>query len=582
MKKIIFLGLLCGVMACESDKKVRITQDAQVQDTDVQDADALAQDSSIDTSVQDADAMVQDASETEVFYDPADLLREGAVDFPAEGAISGDEGEASFTFGAATAAAQIEEGNVRADWYVWTQARDEGGLAKGEFVGDAVQGYSMAVADVALLREMNLDAYRFSVNWARMEPTRDNYDDEAFAHYEALLTELNNSGIKPMVTLHHFSNPIWVDDPRRNGDCVDGPQDDHLCGWNHPEGGTEIIEEIAEFGKDIATRYGHLVDEWCTLNEPVNYLLASYGLTTFPPGRNLLLSDFDAFMSAVRNYIRAHVALYDAIMQADQEDADGDGIPAHVGLTLNVNDFVPTYQRELSENPADVNARNNVNYVYHYLLLDALKNGSFDSDLDQISDENYPDWQGKIDFLGFQYYARLGVTGRPSLIEAVQATPCFIGVTEAFGPCIPPKHESKWVPTMHYEYYEPAIYNLLVEFANRYPSLPITVTESGLATEVGERRAEHIVRSLEQIWRAREAGVDVRGYYHWSLIDNFEWAEGYEPRFGLYRVNREANFARTPTLGATVLGEIARNRTLSPEQRSEYGGLGPMTEENEQ
>ena len=118
------------------------------------------------------------------------------------------------------------------------------------------------------------------------------------------------------------------------------------------------------------------------------------------------------------------------------------------------------------------------------------------------------------------------------------------------------------MPTMGYEYYEPGIYNVLTDFGARWPELPLIVTESGLATEVGTRRAEHIVRSLEQIALAIKAGVDVRGYYHWSLTDNFEWAEGYEPRFGLFRVDYQS-YARTATEGATILGEIARARGIT-------------------
>ena len=104
------------------------------------------------------------------------------------------------------------------------------------------------------------------------------------------------------------------------------------------------------------------------------------------------------------------------------------------------------------------------------------------------------------------------------------------------------------------------------------------MTESGLATENGARRAEHVVRSLEQIHRALDEGVDVRGYYHWSLMDNFEWSLGFVPRFGLYRVD-SATYDRTPTEGATVLAEIAASRRVTAAQRSQYGGLGPMTPE---
>ena len=106
----------------------------------------------------------------------------------------------------------------------------------------------------------------------------------------------------------------------------------------------------------------------------------------------------------------------------------------------------------------------------------------------------------------------------------------------------------------------------------------MVVTESGIATEVGARRAENVVRALEQIERAREEGVDVRGYYHWSLFDNFEWAEGFVPRFGLYHVDY-TTYDRTPTDGARVLGEIAASRRLTSALRAEHGGDGPMTPE---
>jgi beta-glucosidase len=133
---------------------------------------------------------------------------------------------------------------------------------------------------------------------------------------------------------------------------------------------------------------------------------------------------------------------------------------------------------------------------------------------------------------------------------------------------------------MNYEYYEPGLYNVLADFSQRWPDLPLTVTESGLATENGVRRAEHIVRSLEQVQRAIDGGADVRGYYHWSLTDNFEWAMGFEPRFGLYRVDY-STFARSPTEGATLLGEIATTRRITQEQLDRYGGLGPMSPEPE-
>jgi beta-glucosidase len=132
---------------------------------------------------------------------------------------------------------------------------------------------------------------------------------------------------------------------------------------------------------------------------------------------------------------------------------------------------------------------------------------------------------------------------------------------------------------MGYEYYEPGIHNVLVDFAHRWPDLPLTVTESGIATENGERRAEHVVRSLQQIDLAIRDGADVRGYLHWSLVDNFEWALGFVPRFGLHRVDY-VTYDRTATEGATVLGDIAEHRRISQAMLDRYGGLGPMSLES--
>ncbi len=502
------------------------------------------------------------------------------IAFPNAGSIGSPAGEGSFTFGVATAAAQIEDLNEASDWWIWTLPEERGGRGKGTFVGEAVQGFTRQVDDNALIAEMGLDSYRFNPSWARIEPSRDAIDEAAMTHYGAVIDDLVARGIKPMLTVHHFSSPVWVDDPRRLEDCTEAPTDDDLCGWHHPDGADEIIEELAEHGRLLAERYGDRVDEWCTLNEPINYLVASYGLNTFPPGRGLALSRWDDFVGVVRNYIRAHVALYDAIREADTIDADGDGVAATIGYSLSVVDWMAARRGRPSEEPDDVAAEERIRHVYHHVFTDALIEGSLDSDFDGVADEPHPDWQSKIDWLGVQYYSRLGVTAMPALFTGLGLTPCFLPIAD-FGACIDPADPTHWVPTMRYEYYEPGIYDLLTAFSERWPDLPMSVTESGLATNEGRRRAEHVVRSLEQIWKAREEGVDVRGYYHWSLMDNFEWAEGYEPRFGLYRVDLET-FSRTATDGAVVLGDIASARELTSAQRVEMGGLGPMTPEPEE
>ncbi len=500
--------------------------------------------------------------------------------FPAMGPLTGAAGATGFRFGAATAATQIEDQNPNTDWYLWTRPVADGGLGKGRaFVGDAVGGYTRAVDDVALVADTHLDSYRFSVEWARVEPTRDAWDEAAFAHYDALLDALVARGIRPMVTVHHFSNPVWVADPRDptcDQSAIPGqPSDVNLCGLGGA-GGAAVVAEMAEFAGELARRYGDRVDEWGTLNEPVNYLLAAYGIATFPPGRFTVTSLFADFLPIVRDYLSAHAAMYDAIKAADTVDADGDGVAAAVGLTLSVADWRAAGNNLPSTDPRDVAARDKVEYVYHHLPIDSILGGTFDADLDGTGDEPHPEWRGKLDWLGLQYYFRAGVTGQSQAIRELGLSPCF-GMFD-FGSCLAPSDTSLCVPTMGYEFYAPGIHDVLVDMGARFPGLPLIVSESGIATEVGARRAENIVRVLEQIARARTEGVDVRGFYYWSLYDNFEWMEGYRPRFGLYTVDR-TTFARTATEGATVLGAIAGARTVTTAQRQQYGGDGPMTPE---
>ncbi len=503
-----------------------------------------------------------------------------AITYGAVGPLVGDAGRTGWRFGAASAATQIEEAAPASDWDVWSRRTADGGLGRGKDpVGEASRGYSKALEDVQLLVDANLDAYRFSVDWAKVEPVRDQWDEAAFAHYGALLDELRARGIRPMITVHHFSNPVWIADPRdptcQQNPTPGQPADTNLCGLGSAGGG-QIVEEMAELAGELARRYGDRVDEWATLNEPVNYLLAAYGIGYFPPGRVLITSILTDFVPVVRDYLAAHAAMYDAIKAADTVDADGDGVAAAVGFTLSVADWTPAAGNQVSTDPVDAAARDRVVYVYHHLAVDAFVHGTFDPQLDGTGDEAHPEWAGRLDWLGVQYYFRTGVTGQVKAVPVLELTPCF-GAFD-LGSCLPALDATHCVPSMGYEFHAPGIYTVLKDLGARYPRLPLVITEAGIATEVGARRAENVVRVLEQVERARGEGVDVRGYYHWSLFDNFEWAEGFEPRFGLYHVDY-ATYARAPTGGAVALGEIAGARTLSTALRQAHGGEGPMTPE---
>ena len=498
------------------------------------------------------------------------------IAYGAIGPLVGDAGRGGWRFGAASAATQIEDQNPNTDWYVWSQREADGGMGKGlAFVGEASRGFTKAIDDVQLVKDTHLDAYRFSIEWARVEPQRDVWDEDAFAHYGRVIDALRAQGIRPMITIHHFSNPRWVADPR-DAECSQAggqPTDTNLCGLGSA-GGADVVAEMAELAGELARRYGDRVDEWATLNEPVNYLVAAYGIGNFPPGRVTFGDLLADFVPVVRDYLAAHAAMYDAIKAADTADADSDGVAAAVGFTLSVVDWQAAGENRPSTDPVDLAARDRITYLYHHLAVDAFTAGTFDPQLDGTGDEPHPEWKDRLDWLGVQYYFRTGVTGRSSLLPVLDLTPCFSGFD--LGACLPAHDPTTCVPIMGYEFHAAGLYTILKDLAARYPRLPMVVTEAGIATEDGRRRAENVVRILEQIERARGEGVDVRGYYHWSLFDNFEWHEGFGPRFGLFKVDY-TSYARTPTEGATVLGAIAGARTLTVDQRKSYGGDGPMT-----
>ncbi|MBQ1076238.1 glycoside hydrolase family 1 protein [Micromonospora sp. C31] len=496
--------------------------------------------------------------------------------FPGIGSIAAGSGNGSFRFGVSSSATQIEDRNPNTDWYRWTAPKPEG-LAKSPFVGDAAGGYTRALADVELIAKLGVDSYRFGIEWARIEPRRDVIDEAALAHYDRFIDALLERGIRPMVTVHHFASPIWVDDPA-DVDCAKRPGDANLCGLDHPKGGRLVVAEMAEHARLLADRYGDRVDEWVTVNEPMGYMTFSHAFGVGPPGKaNLDPEKLPRFTAALRSYLDAHAAMYRMLKKHDRIDADGDGVAAAVGLTTGAQDYVPVRDGKISADPRDVAARDRFRDYFDFKFVDAIWKGRFDADLDGHWEERQPQWRGTLDWLGPQLYARQGVHD-PAQTPDQPAYPVIDVGFCSDAPCLPVEDESYWVPTMGYHASPQGLHRILTETAERYPGLPLVVTESGIATRSGTRRAEHLVRALEQIERVRAEGVDVRGYYHWALMDNFEWLAGYPPRFGLYEVDR-TTLARRPTEAVDVYARITAARDVSTADRQRYGGDGPLSPE---
>jgi beta-glucosidase len=391
-----------------------------------------------------------------------------------------------FFWGCATSAHQIEGGLLN-DWTEWEQsparlaALAEKQLDPADFIsGPAANSYVDNNADIACLKELNNNAYRFSVEWSRLEPTEGQFDRAALKYYKDMVIKLRANGIEPFVTLWHWPLPIWLRD----------------------KGGWENRETITYFQRFVATIAAELsaeVNFWITLNEPLVYASQSYLQGEWPPQKKQPL----AYYRVINNLARAHIAAYKALKKIDSGN--------QVGIAKH-NIYFEAAGRSLVNKVLKAGA----DWWWNRRFLNKIK-------LYQ-------------DFIGLNYYFH-------NLIN--------YGFNRHYS--YQKKSDLEW--GLHPE----GIYHLLKDL-KRY-GRPIYITENGLADKGDQHRAWYIRAILENVHQALQDEVVVKGYFHWSLIDNFEWTEGFKPRFGLYEVNYQ-DFTRQERPSAKVYADICKNNYI--------------------
>lgn len=501
-----------------------------------------------------------------------------------------------FRLGAATSAHQVE-GGQRNNWTLWETLPQFAGRTK-EPSGVAADHYHRYPEDLDWVRWMGLDAYRLSIEWSRIEPERGAYDAAEIAHYRAVFEAMRARGIRPSVTLHHFTEPTWFTDlasmtaDTNASFCPGGPTEDRFCFWGDPR----APEVFGAFCGLAADAYGAYVDEWWTFNELTGYWLTTSALGQFPPGLTAT-SDAairDRALPVLRGLMDAHAACYRAIHARDLWDADGDGVAARVGLTTGAGPVRPSDP----DDPAAVAAAAQGESLAAYLAFDAAESGLLDADFDGAPEEPHAAWAGTQDLLGLQYYAST-VAIPLAILPPLQGTPCVnleisVGVPEldafltdlladlllALGCPAAPTQDFPLGPEPPGRLYgrqnDPeGLVEMLEKLAARYPGRPLVITENGFADD-DEKRASSLVRHLAAAHEALARGVPLEGYYHWSLLDNFEWGRGFDVRFGLLRVDYAGGLARTPTAAAEVYREIAGLRGLTRAMLDARGGSGPL------
>jgi beta-glucosidase len=392
-------------------------------------------------------------------------------------------------WGVATSAYQVEGNNLNTD--IWLLEQLPGGFFK-EPSGDACDHYHRYREDIELFAKLGFNSYRFSVEWARVEPVKGRFSLAELDHYRAMAQICRDHGITPCITLHHFSSPLWL---AREG------------AWENPE----TAELFARFAKTVADKLGPLAGAYFTINEinlppelaryRKNPAMAQLATMQGMLQKALSMPRFSSFLTGDPEktgpiLIRAHELARQAIKSCCAS------VPVGMTLALRDHQSIPGGEAKLREIQA--------------------------TDYDPYFEVAKQD-----DFVAIQSYSRIRVGPNGEL---------------------PPPDGAERTQT-DWEFYPEALEES-IRYAARQTGKPVWITENGVATDDDARRMEYIRRAAGGIARCLKDGIPVRGYFHWSAFDNFEWNSGYRPRFGLISVDRKT-FVRTPKPSAAYLGKLA-------------------------
>jgi beta-glucosidase len=443
-----------------------------------------------------------------------------------------------FLWGAATADQQIE-GQQASDWTAFEQRAHHDHLNKTMPDGHPMAGNIAGAGtvpsswferkthfdermteDIAAAAAMGHNAHRFSISWARLfpRPNMNEPDAAGLAYYDRLFALLAQHQLQPVVTLFHFASPAWL--------------------WSD-EGGkrgverADAVSSFARFAAVVASRWGKHVKLWCTLNEPMVWTYLAYAQGLFPPLEQR--AGNAALTPVVVQLLRMHVA---AVQEIRKHSA------APVGIAQHTRNFLP-----LTNGLHDRAAAYFVRRAFMFDFLDAIESGTYQL-IGSLTRTRIPDLRGSQDYVGTNYYGRFYCSVRyPQGLVTIPADPNTPREeTNDLGWCLD----------------EAGFVDVLKQLHDRYGK-PMYVLENGIADASDAKRPSFLVRHAHAIWEACRLGADVRGYFHWSLMDNFEWAEGFDPKFGLRSVDYSTGI-RGNRGSAAIFADIANPNTISAAQ----------------
>jgi beta-glucosidase len=443
-----------------------------------------------------------------------------------------------FRWGAATASYQVEGNCSNCDWWHWEHEHD-GFIIDGTKSGIAADHYNRFEEDFALAAELGHNTYRFSIEWSRIEPEEGRWDQAEVDHYRRVLESLHRHGMTPLVTLFHWTNPIWI---ARKG------------GWLNPD----VVDYVARYSRFIAHELGDLVPVWLTVNEPMVLAVLFHGLGIIPPFES---GKKNAGIVA-QHVLKAHARMYEAVHEAT-------GHNPLVGPVHNL-EYVEPADPESEE---DRELARTLDLTSNEFFLAGVSTGTIG--LPWGNGEVVPGLKNSWDVIGVNYYTRSRVFADRRRSASATDTGGISGISQqplrriqslrAAAAEINSPYFSPWTEVGTYP---KGLYKQLMRVA-KY-GRPIYITENGLATIDEDARNRYLVRHLREAHRAIEDGVDLRGYCYWSLLETWEWTLGHMIQMGMFALEPET-LKRLPRPIAYLFRDISESNTINAAQLKEYG-----------
>ena len=418
-----------------------------------------------------------------------------------------------FLWGTATSSHQVEGFNRNNNWWAWEQ--EPGRIINGHKSGAACDWWGGRWRDdFDRAAESGQNAHRFSIEWSRVQPLPDQWDESSLDRYREMARGLHQRGMTPFVTLHHFSDPLWLVEKG---------------GWEDES----VVDFFARYVRKVVEALREYVNLWVTINEPNVLAAEAYLLGLFPPGKK----DLHATFKVMTNLVRAHASAYHTIHEIQPT--------ARVGVAHHYRGFRPVHPGS----PLDRMIAGLQNKLLNEFFPRALTDGILRFPFRR---QRVPQASGTQDYLGLNYYT-----------QAIMSFP-MLTRKELLGGFPPGADlsETGFIANVPQGMFQ------MLQWGRGF-GLPILIAENGVEDSKDVLRPRYLIQHLHQVWRAVNFNYPIQGYFHWSLVDNFEWERGWTQRFGLWELDVETQ-ARRKRPSVDLFTEICRENGISSEIVARY------------